>query len=216
MKIKAIYLFATILLFFSTSCTNAQSSKKEKQTKKELSTLSKAYFASGCFWCVEAIYESVEGVEEAVSGYAGGTAADATYSLVSSGRTNHAEAIEVFYDKSVVPYETLVKVFYGSHDPTTLNRQGPDAGPQYRSAIFFQNEEEKEIAIRLTEELNNSEFKGGITTQIVPLEKFYDAEVYHQDYEVNNPNNPYIRSVSIPRLKAFQKKFPKLLKDSAH
>mmetsp|Transcript_5931 Transcript_5931/g.21412 ORF Transcript_5931/g.21412 Transcript_5931/m.21412 type:complete len:162 (+) Transcript_5931:10-495(+) len=144
---KSLSLTFITILFFTLSC-NSNTGKKETHQQKKLSQqdLSKyetAYFASGCFWCVEAIFESVKGVKEVVSGYAGGKAETANYQLVSAGRTNHAEAVKVFYDPKVVSYATLVKVFFGSHDPTTLNRQGPDAGRQYRSAIFYKDENEK-------------------------------------------------------------------------
>jgi len=176
-----------------------------------------AVFASGCFWCVEAIFESVTGVSEAVSGYAGGKAENANYKVVGSGYSKHAEAVEVYYDPAVVSYETLLKVFFGSHDPTTLNRQGPDAGPQYRSAIFYNNDVEKNAAEAYIAKLTaEGVFKGAITTEVSKLEKFYDAEAYHQDYEKNNPNQPYVRAVSVPRLKAFQAKYPELLKSSSH
>jgi len=172
-----------------------------------------AIFASGCFWCVEAIFESVEGVSEAVSGYSGGKAENANYKVVSSGYSKHAEAVKVYYNPKVVSYETLLKVFFGSHDPTTLNRQGPDSGPQYRSAIFYNNEMEKKAAEEYIAKLSLEKiFRGPITTEVSKLEKFYDAEAYHQDYERNNPNQPYVRSVSIPRLKTFQAKHPELLK----
>ncbi len=184
------------------------------QPKKDLSGLQKAYFASGCFWCVEAIFESVTGVEEAVSGYSGGSAKNANYKAVSGGYTSHAEAVEIYYDSTVVDYPTLLQVFFGSHDPTTLNRQGPDRGPQYRSAIFYQNEREKKIAISYMAQLEGSGiFSKPIVTQIVELDKFYEAEEYHQDFERRNPNQGYVRAVSVPRLNRFKKKFPELLKE---
>jgi len=124
--------------------------------EKDLSEYHKAYFASGCFWCVEAIFESVEGVAEAVSGYAGGTAENANYRAVSGGYTKHAEAVEVYYDSTVVDFPTLLQVFYGSHDPTTLNRQGNDRGPQYRSAVFYQNDKEQQITLSYQKQLNES------------------------------------------------------------
>lgn len=197
--------------------TDQDPDQHSKVEQKDLSEYSRAYFASGCFWCVEAVYESVEGVAEAISGYAGGIAKDANYGDVSAGRTDHAEAVEVYYDPSVINYETLLKVFFGSHDPTTLNRQGPDRGRQYRSAIFYQNEEEATAARKYIEALKASdEFDGPITTELSPLDKFYAAEDYHQDYERKNPNQGYIRAVSIPRLKKFQAKYPELLKKEKH
>jgi peptide-methionine (S)-S-oxide reductase len=185
--------------------------------KVDLTGASKAYFASGCFWCVEAVYESVEGVREAVSGYAGGKEKNPTYEQVSMGRTGHAEAVLVYYDPDIVSYETLVKVFFGSHDPTTPNRQGPDRGAQYRSMIYYQNDAEKQTAEDYVQKLEKEKaYSSPIVTEIVPFEKFWEAEEYHQDYEKRNPTNPYVRSVSIPRLKKFQAKYPELLKKKEH
>ena len=174
-----------------------------------------AYFASGCFWCVEAIFESVTGVGDVVSGYAGGTEKDPTYNQVAGGRTSHAEAVMVPYNPAVVSYETLVKVFFGSHDPTTLNRQGPDRGTQYRSIAFYKTTSEK-VAIEAHIAVLNKKntFKSPIITQVSPFTTFYKAEEYHQDFEARNPNNPYVRAVSIPRLLKFKAAFPALLKSS--
>ncbi|WP_046745309.1 peptide-methionine (S)-S-oxide reductase MsrA [Kordia zhangzhouensis] len=218
---KSIYITLFAFAFFTLSCnSNTTASKTVQQVKlshEQLETYETAYFASGCFWCVEAIFESVKGVKEVVSGYAGGKAETANYQMVSAGKTNHAEAVKVYYDSKVVSYETLVKVFFGSHDPTTLNRQGPDYGRQYRSAIFYKNSHEKKVIDQYISQLQKDQvFNGRITTEVTPYTAFYDAEEYHQDYEANNPNNPYIRNVSIPRLKRFQKKFPELLKKEAH
>ena len=176
--------------------------------------MKKAYFASGCFWCVEAIYESVMGVSEAYSGYSGGQTKNPNYNQIGTGRTGHAEAVEVIYDPKVVSFETLVQVFFGSHDPTTANRQGPDYGSQYRSIAFYTTDQEREIIqnyIQILEDGND--FSKPIVTEIKPLEKFYYAEEYHQDYEKNNPDNPYVQQVSIPRLRKFQKQYPELLKE---
>ncbi|RMG62077.1 MAG: peptide-methionine (S)-S-oxide reductase [Bacteroidetes bacterium] len=211
-------LLTCILLTACSAPATGQGHNRKAKSQTDLSGYSKAYFASGCFWCVEAIYESVEGVAEVISGYAGGEEANPTYEQVSAGRTGHAEAVEVYYDPEVVSYETLVKVFFGSHDPTTLNRQGPDRGPQYRSVAFYQNAEEKEVIqgymAQLVEE--GTFAPGSITTEVAPLTKFWPAEDYHQDYERHNPGNPYVQRVSIPRLKRFQAKFPELLKAEAH
>ncbi|MDP5172663.1 MAG: peptide-methionine (S)-S-oxide reductase MsrA [Bacteroidia bacterium] len=196
--------------------TDATQAASASEAQKDLSGLHKAYFASGCFWCVEAVFESVEGVEEAVSGYSGGTEANPTYRQVSSGATSHAEAVLVYYDSTIVDFPTLVKVYYGSHDPTTANRQGPDRGPQYRSIAFYENDTEKKIIEDYIQSLYESgEYaQGEIVTEVTKFDKFWEAEDYHQDYERNNPDNPYIRSVSIPRLKKFQAKYPELLKGS--
>ena len=193
-------------------------SKIQNSTKiKNKTQGTSAVFASGCFWCVEAVFESVEGVSEAVSGYAGGSAKTANYSDVSAGRTKHAEAVEVFYDPEVVSYETLLKVFFGSQDPTTLNQQGPDRGTQYRSTIFYKNEAEKIASEKYIAQLTAEKvFDSPITTTLEPLVKFYDAEDYHQDYEARNPNQPYVRGVSVPRLNRFKTKYPELLKKGKH
>lgn len=195
------------VVFFA--CGKQSTSQESYKTNNELE---KAYFASGCFWCVEAIFESIEGVEEAVSGYAGGTQKNPTYEQVGYGLTDHAETVKVYYDPSKVSFETLVRAFYGSHDPTTLNKQGPDRGKQYRSIAFYSNDEEKKSIDSITEELNKSTFNNQIVTQIQKLDIFYQAEDYHQNYEKLNPSNPYVKSVSIPRLNRFKKKFPHILK----
>ncbi len=183
----------------------------------ELEGLSKAYFASGCFWCVEAVFESVNGVKEVISGYAGGTTVNPTYEQVGSGRTGHAESVEVYYDPKVVSYETLLVVFFGSQDPTTLNRQGPDVGTAYRSVLFYQGETEKNLAEAYIKKLDASgQFKAKIVTEVVPFKAFYPAEDYHQNYEKLHADNPYVRNVSIPRLRKFQEKYPELLKAGAH
>ena len=180
-------------------------------------SLKKAYFASGCFWCVEAIYESVNGVHEVYSGYAGGHTKNPNYNQISTGKTGHAEAVEVIYDPNVVSFGTLVQVFFGSHDPTTANRQGPDRGSQYRSIAFHQNDSEREIIQNYIALLEEKEiFSKGIVTEVKPLKKFYYAEEYHQDFERLNPNNPYVKNVSIPRLRKFQKAYPELLKSNKH
>ena len=177
--------------------------------------LAKAYFAAGCFWCVEAVFESVKGVHEVYSGYAGGETKNPNYNQIGTGRTGHAEAVEVHYDPKVVSFGTLVQVFFGSHDPTTSNRQGPDRGSQYRSIAFYQNSSEREMIQDYIALLEKKEiFTNAIVTEVEPLDKFYFAEEYHQDYEKRNPNNPYVRSVSIPRLRKFQKSYPELLKEN--
>ncbi len=177
--------------------------------------LSTAYFASGCFWCVEAVFQSVEGVVDAISGYSGGSEKDPTYEEVSSGKTTHAEAVKVLYDPDKVDFKTLVTVFFGSHDPTTPNQQGPDRGAQYRSIAFYKTEMEKQIIEAYIDSLNKAKvYSNPIVTQVQEFDVFYKAEEYHQEYERNHPENPYVRSVSIPRLKKFQEKYPQLLKEN--
>ena len=173
--------------------------------------LAKAYFASGCFWCVEAVYESVNGVTEVINGYAGGYTENPTYQLSNTGRTGHAEAVEVLYDPTIVSFSTLLEVYFGSQDVTQIDGQGPDNGSQYRSIIFYQNQDQKEEIInkikQLTKELNVN-----IAAEVYPFLKFWKGEDYHQNYERLHPNNSYIRNISIPRLRKFQRKFKDLLK----
>ncbi len=171
-----------------------------------------AYFASGCFWCVEAIFESVEGVSEAVSGYAGGFTENPTYQTIGTGKTGHAEAVAVYYNSKLVSFQTLVDVFFGSHDPTTKNGQHPDYGSQYRSIAFYSTPKEKEVIENTIAKLNKETHKGSIVTEVTKHTKFYKAEDYHQNYEKRNPYNSYVRNVSIPRLNRFKKKFPDILK----
>ncbi len=172
-----------------------------------------AYFASGCFWCVEAIFESMEGVNEAVSGYAGGHTKNPTYKSIGTGRTGHAETVAVYYNPKKVDFATLVIAFFGSHDPTTVNGQHPDYGTQYRSIAFYSDKEEKEIIDKYIKKLNYKVYEGKIATQVLKFEKFHEAEEYHQNYERLHPNNPYVQNVSIPRLNRFKKRFPTLLKE---
>lgn len=207
------FFFAVSASLFLLSCSaSANDVVPDKTPQKDLSKLQTAYFASGCFWCVEAVFESVQGVEEAVSGYSGGDSRNPTYEQVSSGRTRHAEAVKVYYDSSVVSYETLVDVFFNSHDPSTLNRQGPDSGPQYRSIAFFQNPTEKAIIDAKIKRLLSKGIFSEITTEVRPFTMFWEAEDYHQNYERLHPDQPYVRSVSIPRLNAFKQKMPEVLK----
>jgi len=175
-------------------------------------TLEVAYFASGCFWCVEAIFESVMGVEDAVSGYSGGFTKNPTYQVIGRGNTGHAEAVAVYYNPKIVSFKTLVTVFFGSHNPTTKNGQYPDFGSQYRSIAFYKTDAEKKIIEAMIKGLNQSLYQGEIATEVTLFTKFHIAEEYHQNFEKLNPNNPYVKNVSLPRLNRFKKKFPALLK----
>ena len=182
----------------------------------EVDGKARAYFASGCFWCVEAVYESVKGVEESISGYSGGHTDNPTYGLSNTGQTGHAEAVEIIYDPNVVSFATLVDVYFGSQVVTQVNGQGPDHGSQYRSILFYQSDEQKKI-IEEKVAVIESKLDGGVVgAEVLPFKKFWLGENYHQDYERLHPTQGYIQSVSIPRLKKFQSKFPHLLKDSAH
>jgi peptide-methionine (S)-S-oxide reductase len=211
MKFTFSLLF-TVLLFVS--CGKAQNSKSPSQLASEsfdYEIYERAYFASGCFWCVETIYESVKGVEEVFSGYSGGHTENPTYESSNTGKTGHAEAVEVIYDPKVVNFKTLVDVYFGSQNVTQQNGQGPDIGSQYRSIIFYQNDEEKKIIEDKIKELSK-EYDKPIAAEVKAFEKFWMAEEYHQDYKVNNPNNPYIKNVSVPRFTRFKVQFPELIK----
>ena len=209
----------TLTLFFIWGCQSTPS-KEEKSTSKtnnesllsQSSSLDTATFAGGCFWCVEASFEQIIGVKEAVSGYAGGEESTADYKLVSSGRTQHAEAVQVYFDPSVITFDQLLDIFFTAHDPTQLNRQGPDVGPQYRSAIFYHDQEQLRLAKEKMDILASS-FSKSIVTELNPYTKFYEAEAYHQDYEEKNPYNPYIMNVSRPKINKVKEKFSKLLKE---
>jgi peptide-methionine (S)-S-oxide reductase len=169
-----------------------------------------AVFAGGCFWGVDAIYKHVKGVKKVVSGYSGGNGATANYMMVGTGTTGHAEAVQVTYDPSQIAYTDLLKVFFSvAHDPTQLNRQGPDVGPQYRSAIFYANPEQKDLAERYIAQLDAAKsFSKPIVTKIAALDKFYPAEDYHQNYLALHPNQPYIVYHDLPKLEALKKQFP--------
>ncbi len=169
-------------------------------------------FAGGCFWCVEAVFEEIDGVEEVVSGYAGGPADRASYQDVTSGETGHAEVVQVKYDPGKVSYGALLRVFFATHDPTQENRQGPDVGRQYRSAIFHAGDAEKRVAQAYIEQLDAAKvFEARIVTTLEPLTGFYPAEAYHQDYARRNPGAAYIRFHSKPKVDKLRKQFPELL-----
>lgn len=172
----------------------------------------KAVFAGGCFWGVEAVFEHVKGVIDVRSGYAGGTKETADYDTVSSGQSKHAESVEIRFDPSKVTYEQLLYIFFAvAHDPTEVNRQGPDVGPQYRSAIFFVNEKQQKAAAAFIDAVNKSKaFDKPVATEVTPLVEFFVAEKYHQDYLKNHPDEPYIVMHDLPKLEALKQKFPEL------
>lgn len=181
--------------------------KLDKADPKE-TKLEKATFGGGCFWCVEAVFENMKGVKDVVSGYAGGRNANPTYEQVCTGRTGHAEVCEITYDPEVVAFEELLEVFWKTHDPTTLNRQGPDIGTQYRSVIFYHSDRQKELAEMYKKKLDGSgAFRDRIVTEITESPKFYAAEKYHQDYYRNNPNQSYCAFVVRPKVEKFKEVF---------
>ena len=210
-------LKSSIVVIFSLLLISCFGFTDKKQTQQKATYIAKentkvAYFASGCFWCVEAIFESVSGVEEAVSGYAGGHTLNPTYNTIGTGKTGHSETVAVYYNPKKVSFETLVTVFFGSHNPTTVNGQHPDYGTQYRSIAFYTTDTEKQIIQSIINKLNTTIYDGKIATEVTKLKKFYKAEEYHQDFERRNPNQGYVKAVSIPRLNRFKAKFPELLK----
>ena len=213
---KLLFTLSIALLF---SCQhNAQISEQQKAVINAnpvevplQNGKASAYFASGCFWCVEAVYESVKGVEEVYNGYSGGFTKNPTYELSNTGATGHAEAVEVIYDPKIVSFETLVDVYFASQNPTQVNGQGPDRGSQYRSIIFYQNDQQKQI-IEEKKALLAKQLNSDIAAEVYPFQKFWMGEGYHQNYERLNPNNGYIQNVSIPRLRRFQEKMPEILK----
>lgn len=194
---------------------NAITTKKMNQENPAAANYDTAYLANGCFWCTEAIFEELKGVVSAVSGYTGGHVVNPTYKEVCTGTTGHAECLEIVYDPAVISFDELLEVFWETHDPTTLNRQGNDVGPQYRSGVFYVNDEQKKKAEQYKEALNKSgAFDKPIVTEITKFETFYSAEDYHQEYFANNENNnPYCRIVIRPKLDKFRKVFKDKLKE---
>ncbi|WP_276495974.1 peptide-methionine (S)-S-oxide reductase MsrA [Pontibacter litorisediminis] len=184
-----------------------------QEVEEDTVGLPSAVFAGGCFWCTEAYFERLKGVKAVISGYAGGKKQNPTYQQVSSGLTDHAEAVEVYYNPRQITYPELLEVFFATHDPTTLNRQGPDVGKQYRSIVFYKTPEEKkqvEAYIRQLEEAGT--YKNRIVTKVQPLVKFWPAEDYHQDYYRRNPDDPYVVSVARPKVLKFEDNFRNKLK----
>lgn len=210
-------MLAFILLIAGSSC--GQKSKQATSTtmanESAREGLAVATFGSGCFWCTEAVFQNVEGVEKVESGYSGGKVKNPTYKEVCSGLTGHAEVIQVHYDSVKVSFEELLEVFWKTHDPTTLNRQGADEGTQYRSVVFYHNEEQKKLAEKYKAELDKSgAFNNPIVTEISPYTEFYKAEDYHQNYYNLNGNAPYCSYVIQPKLEKFRKVFKHKLKKS--
>jgi methionine-S-sulfoxide reductase len=175
-----------------------------------------AVFAGGCFWCVEAVFEELEGVIDAVSGYAGGSKETANYEAVCTATTGHAEAVQIIYDPAKIDYRKLLQVHFATHDPTTLNRQGNDTGPQYRSTVFYANEDEKRAAQDTVDELARARaFDRPIVTTLEPLREFFPAETYHQNYVCANPRQGYVRAVALPKVEKVRKLFHDDLKEKS-
>ncbi len=209
-------MIGVVLALFSWSCAQKENPNKGMSDSYAAASNIKtdtATFGTGCFWCSEAIFEQLDGVLKVTSGYSGGHVVNPTYEEVSSGTTGHAESVQIVFDPSKINYDELLKVFWQTHDPTSLNKQGNDVGPQYRSVIFYRNSLQKQKAEYYKEELDKSgAFPKPIVTAIEPYENFYTAEDYHQNYYTNNPNQPYCYFVIRPKLEKFEKVFKDKLK----
>ncbi|GGK87546.1 peptide-methionine (S)-S-oxide reductase MsrA [Rufibacter glacialis] len=215
-----VFLFAFIFLLGFTSCAQTRNEKKAPTAKAATpaaprpDSLAVATFAGGCFWCTEEAAEKLRGVYDVISGYTGGTTKNPTYAQISTGQTGHAEAVQIHYDPKTISYETLLEAFFAAHDPTTLNRQGPDEGTQYRSAIFYRTPAEKAQIEAYIQKLNAARaFQAPIVTEVAALQEFYPAEAEHQDFYRHNPDNPYMRAVSTPKVEKFKKKMAGKLKE---
>lgn len=212
---KSIIYFLFLFISFSSCTQNIEKNNKQLYLNPisiNEKNVHKAYFASGCFWCVEAIYESLVGVKTVTSGYSGGSTKNPTYELVNTKLTGHAETIEVVYNPKEITFSNLLDVYFGSQNISQLNGQGPDNGPQYRSIIFYQNQQQKELIYNKIKEIKkNTGLEAA--AEVYPFRKFWIAENYHQDFKKNNPNHPYIKNVSNPRFDNFKFKFDDLIKN---
>jgi peptide-methionine (S)-S-oxide reductase len=226
MRLALFMIYRTLILILLTSLVNACAVTRSEpavdvrqlapfENEENRGELHTAVLAGGCFWGVEAVFEHLKGVSDVRSGYSGGDAKTARYDKVSAGKTEHAEAVKIPYDPAQISYVQLLTIFFSvAHDPTQLNRQGPDVGRHYRSAIFFTSEEQRRLATEFIERLNTSKtFGRPVVTELVPLTQFYDAEEYHQDYMRKNPDQPYIVVHDKPKVEDLKKRFPELLKN---
>jgi len=220
--IRYTLVLTFLMSIFTLSCSNGQQSDASSDVQKISDYVAgKGYdkhevatFAGGCFWCTEASFERIKGVVDVISGYSGGDKAYPTYKEVSYGKTKHAEAIQIYYDPEVITFDKLLEIFFVAHDPTTLNRQGPDVGPQYRSEIFYHDQEQKEKAEAYMKKMDASgKFDNPIVTKLSEYKEFWTAEGYHQDYYEHNPQSGYIQKVSKPKVEKVMKTFAGILKD---
>lgn len=218
MAFPKLYLLLPLFFLFA-SCSEANTERlANSEAAAELTTLdttglARATFAGGCFWCTEAYFERLQGVEAVVSGYSGGKKPNPTYEEVSAGATDYAEAVQVYYNPEEITYRQLLEVFFATHDPTTLNRQGPDYGKQYRSIVFYRTPEEERMVRAYVQQLEEAgTYRNSIVTKIQPFKKFWEAEAYHQDYYRLNPNDPYVQSVARPKVLKFESAYSQLLK----
>jgi peptide-methionine (S)-S-oxide reductase len=208
MIVKPTLLMLAFVLLAGNVLAQPKATDKGKKMNKEIATV-----AGGCFWCIEAPFDELAGVQKAVSGYSGGHVKNPTYQQVTTGTTGHAEVVQITFDPSVISYKEILEVFFTLHDPTTLNRQGPDSGTQYRSAIYYHSPEQKEIAEKFIAELTAAKaYKDPIVTEVTMFTEFYSAEAYHQEFYVNNPNQGYCSYWIAPKIKKFRKQFAAKLK----
>tara|TARA_A100000171_G_scaffold34390_1_gene32856 strand:+ start:736 stop:1398 length:663 start_codon:yes stop_codon:yes gene_type:complete len=213
MHIAYSIITSIILNFGVSSCVGAGATElvnlsAELEKGNEIAT-----FAGGCFWCTEAVFERVNGVKNVVSGYTGGKENNPSYEDVSYGRTTHAEAIQIYYDPEVITYQQLLEIFFYTHDPTEVNRQGPDVGAQYRTEVFYHDENQKKLVTEYISKLNKSgKYNKAIATKVTEYTKFWLAEDYHQNYYELNPGNPYIINIAVPKVNKLKEHFPKLVK----
>lgn len=214
---KTLFFNLTLVVAALAASLQAQPKASSNMNVNPTSKTEVATLANGCFWCTEAIFQNVKGVIAVESGYSGGFVPNPTYEQVCEKNTGHAEALQITYDPTVVSFETLLEVFWNTHDPTTLNRQGNDVGPQYRSAIFYHTDRQRDIALRYKKQLDESHvFKGSIVTEVTAFKNFYKAEDYHQNYFNDNPNQGYCAFVIRPKVEKFKKHYAKLLKPEAN
>ena len=211
MKIIAGLILLCVSATILPTCAQPKKRAEVHLSAKELSKYSQATFAAGCFWHEEAMFESIKGVKEAISGYAGGSTKNPTYESIEEGNTGHAETVNVYYDSTLVSYATLLKVYFAGQDPTQVNGQGPDHGTQYRSVLFYRNDKEKQMAQSYMKSIAGK-YDKPLAVQLMPFTTFWQAEAYHQNYIYHNPGSGYVQMVSIPEIKHLQKLYPELVK----
>jgi peptide-methionine (S)-S-oxide reductase len=212
-KLESLLFFVMLIVSLDSCAQKTGKPVERKLPAKELSKFSQATFAAGCFWHEEALFQSIRGVKEAVSGYAGGTTQRPTYEGIEEGNTGHAETVNVYYDSTVVTYQQLLQIYFAGQDPTQVNGQGPDHGSQYRSILFYRNDSEKKMAEDYISSMKKSgKYRSPITVQLMPFTKFWQAEDYHQDYIDKHPYGGYVMGFSIPEVKKVQQQFPQMVK----
>jgi methionine-S-sulfoxide reductase len=210
---KIVYTYLVSILIFLVMINPATGAQKDMKTKTLADVREEITLGGGCFWCLETIYGEIKGVEKVLSGYSGGSVVNPTYEEVCAGSTGHAEVVQITFNPQIITAEKLLRIFFATHDPTTLNRQGADAGTQYRSIIFYRNQKQKDVIDKVIGELKkNKVYKNPIVTEVVPFETFYTAEEYHQNYYKQNQQQPYCRIIINPKLEKFRKTFHNNLK----